>query len=115
VLRGQARSINSIAFSPDGLLLATAGNDGLIGVWVLATGDRRVSLDGQAQSLRTVAFSPDGRTLALTTLDDDDIRLWDVAELFAHIRTTARMSGSTGVNGCPSLAPIATGGFETIG
>ena len=91
VLSGHARSVNSVAFSPDGSLLATAGNDGLIGLWSVATGVRQTSLDGQAHSLRTVAFSTDGRRLALATLDDDDIRLWDVAKVLADIRTTARM------------------------
>ena len=79
--------MNSVAFSPDGSLLATAGNDGLIGIWVVATGDRCVSLDGHAHSVGTVAFSPDGLTIALATLDDDDVRLWTVAEILASIRT----------------------------
>jgi WD40 repeat protein len=81
VFAGHTCSVNSVAFSPDGRLLATAGNDGIVGLWTVSTGERRASLDGHANSLRTVAFSPDGRTLALTTLDDDDIRFWDVAEI----------------------------------
>ena len=81
VFAGHARSVNSVAFSPDGSLLATAGNDGMLGLWTVATGQRRHSLDSQATCLRTVAFSPDGRTLVLATEDDDDVRLWDVAEL----------------------------------
>jgi WD40 repeat protein len=96
VLRGHERSVNSVAFSPDGSLLATAGNDGTIGVWVVATGDRCVSLDGHAHSVATVAFSPDGLTLALATLDDDDIRIWNVAEILASTRTTTRVSRPTG-------------------
>jgi len=81
VFAGHTRPVNSVAFSPDGSLLATAGNDGMLGLWTVATGQRRVSLDSQATTLRTVAFSPDGRTLILATEDDDDIRLWDLAEL----------------------------------
>jgi WD40 repeat protein len=92
VLKGHERSVTSVAFSPDGSLLATAGNDGTIGVWVVATGDRCVSLDGHAHSVAAVAFSPDGLTLALATLDDDDIRIWNVAEILASARTTTRVS-----------------------
>ena len=81
VFAGHAQTVNSVAFSPDGLLLATAGNDGMLALWTVATGQRRLSLDGQATCLRTVAFSADGRTLLLATEDDDDIRLWDLANL----------------------------------
>ena len=80
-VRGTWCSLNSVAFSPDGSLLATAGNDGTVGLWTVATGQREASLDGQATCLRTVAFSPDGRTLFLSSGNDDDLRLWDVAEL----------------------------------
>ena len=81
VFSGHTRPVTSVAFSPDGSLLATAGNDGTLGLWTVATGQRRVSLDGQAVWPHTVAFSADGRTVALATGDDDDVRLWDLAEL----------------------------------
>ncbi len=81
VLEGHSRPVNSIAFSADGSLLASVGNDGTLGLWTVATGVRRLSLNVGATWLRTVAFSPDGQTLALATGDDDDIRFWDLAEL----------------------------------
>ena len=96
VLKGHERLVNSVAFSPDGSLLATAGNDGSIGLWVVATGDQCVRLDAHAHSVVTVAFSPDGLTIALATLDDDDIRVWNVAEILAATKTTARVSPPTG-------------------
>jgi WD40 repeat protein len=82
VYAGHTRAVSSIAFSPDGSLLASAGNDGTVLLWTVATGMRKTSLDSRAMVPRTVTFSPDGRTLALATDDDDDIRLWDLADLF---------------------------------
>jgi WD40 repeat protein/DNA-binding SARP family transcriptional activator len=61
----QSRDINGIAFSPDGRLLATAGNDGSMVLWDLA---RRTPIGRPVRTrvplLTAVAFSPDGRTLA---------------------------------------------------
>jgi WD40 repeat protein len=68
----QTRAVNTVAFSPDGSLLATAANNGLVGLWTVATGQGRLSLDGQGTLLRTVAFSPGTRTLVLATGDDED-------------------------------------------
>jgi WD40 repeat protein len=82
VFAEQARSVTSVVFSPDGSLLATASNDGTVGLWSVATGQRRANLDGQATILESVAFSADGRTLFLATGDDDDLRSWNLADLF---------------------------------
>jgi WD40 repeat protein len=80
VCGGHSRPVSSVAFSPDGAFLATAGGDGVVSLWAVETGKQRVILDAQAFSLRNLSFSPDGRTLALTTLNDDDLRLWDLNE-----------------------------------
>jgi WD40 repeat protein len=71
---------NSVAFAPDGRLLATADNDGMVKLWNVATGRLLARLDGHSNWLGGVAFSPDGRTLAATG-NDTDVRLWDVTEV----------------------------------
>ena len=80
VFAGHTRAVISVAFSPDGSLLATAANDRTVALWSLSTGQQLVRLDGQADYLETVAFTPDGRTLVLAAGDDDDLRLWDVRD-----------------------------------
>jgi WD40 repeat protein len=72
----------SVAFSPDGRLLATAG-DGTASLWNVATGRELRRVDGQANRLSHVAFSPDGRTLVATG-NDDDIRFWDLDSLIVE-------------------------------
>jgi WD40 repeat protein len=83
LIAGQSRpSSFSVAFSPDGRLLATAG-DGTASLWSVATGRELRRVDGQADRLSHVAFSPDGRTLVATG-NDDDIRFWDLDSLIAE-------------------------------
>jgi WD40 repeat protein/DNA-binding SARP family transcriptional activator len=62
----QSRDINGIAFSPDGRLLATAGNDGSMVLWDLG---RRAPIGrrlrpGGGDLVTAVAVSPDGRMVA---------------------------------------------------
>lgn len=71
-------SIFSIAFSPDGTLLATGDAKGSILLWRLADYQQITIFSGHAYCVRAIAFSPGGHLLA-TTSDDDTVRLWDVS------------------------------------
>jgi WD40 repeat protein len=57
----QAR-LSSVAVSPDGRLVATAGNDAVVRLWNSETGHEVRSLRGHtSRSILAVAFSPDGQ------------------------------------------------------
>jgi WD40 repeat protein/uncharacterized caspase-like protein len=62
------------AFSPDGRLLATSGNDSRISLWDTATGRAAGNLVGHANPAYEAAFSPDG-----TRLFAGGKTVWDVA------------------------------------
>ncbi|WP_426513498.1 Hsp70 family protein [Dactylosporangium sp. McL0621] len=70
ILNGQGGStapkpVSSVALSPDGLRLASAGGDKSLRLWDLASGRSVVqSLTGHTDWVRSVAFSPDGHRLA---------------------------------------------------
>jgi RNA polymerase sigma factor (sigma-70 family) len=78
-IRGHKDMAVSMAFSPDGKLLATGGsqNDNDVRLWDVATGKelRRIET---GIGVHAVAFSPDGKLLA-SGQGEGRIVLWDVA------------------------------------
>ncbi|MDY6940861.1 MAG: NB-ARC domain-containing protein [Cyanobacteriota bacterium] len=70
-------SVFTVAFSPDGSLLATGEARGEVRVWEVATGKPLLALPGHTGWVRSVAFSPDGKILASGS-EDRTIRFWDI-------------------------------------
>jgi WD40 repeat protein/serine/threonine protein kinase len=78
-----ALSVNGVAFSPDGCLLASC-TGGWLGeqpsdvlVWDAFTGKLLHTFRGHERSVFNVAFAPDGRLLASASYDKT-LRLWDL-------------------------------------
>lgn len=65
------------SFSPDGELLAFAGNDRMIFLLNASDGTIRFQLTGHRDAVRTLSFTPDSKMLATGT--DDAVKFWHVA------------------------------------
>ncbi len=78
-LREHPSLLQSAVFSPEGDILATAGSEGLVFLWNVATGELIGELVGHdpTQLVNRAAFSPDGQFLA-TASDDLSMILWDL-------------------------------------
>jgi WD40 repeat protein len=73
------RKVNAVAFSPDGKLLASAEDSGVVLLYDPGTGELKSVLSGHRGEVRAVAFSGDGKKLASLGADQT-VLVWDVQE-----------------------------------
>ena len=96
MLPADSSNVFAVAFSPGGNMLASAGGDGTVRLWNLATGRTVKILHASARhGVYGVAFSPGGNMLASAD-GDGTVRLWNpvtgrvVKTLHASAQTTNR-------------------------
>lgn len=112
VLLGHQGKVNSVTFSPDGKLVATAGDDRKVMVWNALTGEKLTILSGHKYPVRGVAFSPDGKLLA-TASEDRTANVWESST--GRLLTTLRGHKSRlfCVAWSPNGKQVATGSEDT--
>lgn len=98
-LSSQRDAILAVAYSPNGLQLASASRDGIVQFWNISDGRPLGTL---AAATNCLAYSPAGGTIA-TGMADSTINLWDVSRDMA----LATLQGHT--------APVAALAFSPDG
>jgi WD40 repeat protein len=92
----------NLAFSPDGRLLATGGEENTVKIWDVGSGrEARPPLRGHKDDIYAVAFSPDGRWLA-SAGEDSTVRVWDRRAGYVLART---FRGHTGLVSSLAFSP----------
>ncbi|EAW38158.1 NB-ARC domain-containing protein [Lyngbya sp. PCC 8106] len=76
ICQGHPNWVRSVAFSPDGEMLASGGADRLVKLWNVETGACIKTYSGHEGEVFSVAFSSDGTKIASGS-GDCTVKLWD--------------------------------------
>ncbi len=100
-LAGHAEGVASLAFSPDGRLLAAGGDEGesCARIWEFATGGEIACIRGHHCGVFAMAFTPDGKTLA-TGGGDATVLLWDLTGPAVGGPSKAKQLPAAGLEQC---------------
>jgi WD40 repeat protein len=107
--------VRSVAFTPDGSILAAAGGNGedfSIHLWDVPSGQSLGTLDGHSGIVWAIAFSPDGQLLASVSADQT-AKIWDwrTKTLIKSLDFPGQVCS---VSFSPDGQSLAIGGVDTI-
>jgi WD40 repeat protein len=107
-------AVNSFAFSPDGLFLASGHYDGVIRIWDMRTGLLKLEFQSQ-EVIQSLVFSSDGRLLASGgSYESNLVRLWDPSTGLLLRTLEGHTSGVTHLLFSPENQFLVSGSYDGI-
>jgi WD40 repeat protein len=109
-LEGHLADVNSVVFSPDSKLIASASSDAKVLLWQ-ANGEKLHILNSHSRRVNSVAFSPDSTQL-VSGSSDKTVKLWNIDGQL--LRTFPHDAVVNSVAFSPNGEVIASGGADNI-
>jgi WD40 repeat protein len=106
-LKEHRDSVKGVSFSPDGIQLASCGEDKSVRLWQTTGRARMKSLIGHEKPVNAVAFSASGTFLASAS-EDRTVRLWHVSKHFCITALRGHTASVTAVTYSPSETLLAS-------
>lgn len=113
VLRGHEGAVVSIAYSPDGELLASVSQDMTVRLWRLSDGLCIHVLHGHTDEVWSVGFSPNG-SLLVSGSRDTTVKIWQVSDGTLVHTLEGHEDAVTSVSFSPDGDHVVSGSADTM-
>ena len=107
VLLGHGKAVRTVAFSPDGGIVAAGGNDKVVRLWDAASGTELPNSFRHSGNITAVVFSPRDSVLALAGVDKEVV-LWDYKTNQVLSTLTGHALGTSSLAFSPDGNTLAT-------
>lgn len=111
--QGSIDKINAVSMSPDGTLLASGDERGIVRVWEFPAGRSKAILEGHAGSVLSLSFAPDTVLLA-SGGEDGVVRFWDIGKEQMVAAVEGHAGPVSAVEFSADGATLASGGEDGV-